>query len=238
MTKPNDPTSPAVSPQISIVAIGPGDSSFLTLKGRQTLENADIVTGFKTVLGVVSTWTAHAEVCPMNYRDQEEVLEYAVEEAKKGRRLAVCCWGDLNVSAKELLERVSKKVNRVDLIPGISSVQIAMARTGISLEDTLFITLHRRNDAGAALDELIHYLKEGRRHIVLLPRPFDLMPAAIASGLIDDGISSDRTLTVYQRLTLDGEQTWTGTLKECSEISKDFSDLTIMVFGRAQDQPI
>ncbi len=194
--------------------------------------------GFTTVLNVVSQWTEHAEVCPMTYRDQEDVLEYAVDEAKKGRKLAVCCWGDLNVSAMELLERVSKRASKVELVPGISSVQIAMARTGIPLEDSLFITLHRREGSGTALEELVHYLREGRRHIVLLPRPFDLMPPAIASGLIDEGITPERVLTVYQRLTLDGEQTWKGTLEECAAITEEFSDLTIMVFGRPESHPV
>ena len=234
MTSSSDPTGPAVT----IVAVGPGDSGFLTLKGQQTLEQADLVAGFTTVLNVVSRWTEHAEVCPMTYRDQEDVLEYAFGEAKKGRKLAVCCWGDLNVSAMELLERVSKRASRVELVPGISSVQIAMARTRIPLEDTLFITLHRREGPGSALEELVHYLKEGRRHIVLLPRPFDLMPAAIASGLIDEGIASDRALTVYQRLTLDGEKTWRGTLAECAAITEEFSDLTIMVFDRPDSQQV
>ncbi len=228
MTTVSDPSGPAVT----VVAVGPGDSGFLTLKGQLALEQADIVTGFKTVLGVVSQWTGDTEVCPMSYRDQEEVLDYAVGEALKGRKLVVCCWGDLNVSAKELLERVSRRASRVDLIPGISSVQIAMARSAITLEDALFITLHRREGAGSALEELVHYLKEGRRHIVLLPRPFDYMPASIATGLIDEGISPERSLTVYQRLTLDGEQSWKGTLQECAEITDEFSDLTIMVFGR------
>ena len=234
MTSSNDPTGPVVS----IVAVGPGDSGFLTRKGQQTLEEADLVAGFTTVLNVVSQWTGHSEVCPMTYRDQEDVLEYVVAEAKKGRKLAVCCWGDLNVSAMELLERVSKRASRVELVPGISSVQIAMARTGIPLEDTLFITLHRREGSGSALEELVHYLKEGRRHIVLLPRPFDYMPAAIAGGLIDEGIAPERPLTVYQRLTLEGEQTWKGTLAECAAITDEFSDLTIMVFGRPESQQV
>jgi cobalt-precorrin-7 (C5)-methyltransferase len=238
MTNPGTSSSDPAGLPVSIVAVGPGDSAFLTIKGKQTLEQADIVTGFTTVLNVVSQWTEHAEVCPMTYRDQEDVLEYAVAEAKKGRKLAVCCWGDLNVSAMELLERVSKRASSVDLVPGISSVQIAMARTGIPLEDTLFITLHRREGSGSALEELVHYLKEGRRHIVLLPRPFDLMPAAIASGLLDEGIAPERALTVYQRLTLDGEKTWKGTLAECAAITEEFSDLTIMVFGRPDSHPV
>ena len=78
------------------------------------------------------------------------------------------------------------------LVPGISSVQVAMARTGISLEDAVFITLHKRADTGGDLDELaIHYINEGRRHVIMLPRPFDLMPAGIAGGLLEAGVRDD-----------------------------------------------
>ena len=166
------------------------------------------------------------------YRDQEDVLEYAFGEAHKGRRLAVCCWGDLNVSARELLARVSKRASHVELVPGISSVQIACARSGISLEDTIFITLHQRREVNIDLEELVHYLREGRRHIILLPRPWDLMPPAIAAHLLEAGIPKDVPVRVFQRLTLPEEQDWTGTLKECADFGGEHSDLTIMVFPR------
>ena len=215
---------------VTIVGVGPGDGEFLTLKAQRVLEQADIVTGFRTVLNVVVPWTGNAEVCPMSYRDQEEVLEYAVGEARRGRKLVVCAWGDLNFSAKELLERVRRRAETVDLVPGISSVQIALARSGLPMEEALFITLHRREGGRHALEELVHYLNEGRRSVVLLPRPFDLMPAAIASGLIDEGVSAQRAVTVYQRLTLDDEQSWTGALEDCAAVTDEFSDLTVMVF--------
>ena len=64
-------------------------------------------------------------------------------------------WDDLNVSARELLERVRRCADSVDLVPGISSVQMAMARTGISLEDSVFITLHKRADSTSELEELV-----------------------------------------------------------------------------------
>ena len=194
------------------------------------MRNADLVLGFTTVLNVVRPWLGDAEVRPMTYRDQEDVLEYAEGQVKKGKRCVVCCWGDLNVSARELLARVRRRADRVELVPGISSVQMAMARTGISLEDAVFITLHKRADTASELEELVHYINEGRRHIILLPRPFDLMPPAIAQGLIDAGVSPDLPVTVYQRLTLEGEQRWSGGLRECSEITEEFSDLSIMVF--------
>ena len=217
---------------MTVVAVGPGNPKLLTELGRETLQNADVVVGFKTVLGVVERWLGHAEVRPMSYRDQEDVLEWAAEQAGQGRRCVVCCWGDLNVSARELLDRVRRRADQVLLIPGISSIQVACARAGISLEESLFITLHQRKNIDSDLDELVHYLREGRRHIILLPRPFDLMPPAIAGGLLEAGLPAQQPVTVYQRLTLDGEQAWQGTLEACSALPDEFSDLSIMVFPR------
>ena len=211
---------------MTVVAVGPGCPDMLTLQAQRELQQADLVLGFNTVLGVVQPWLDHAEVRPMTYRDQEEVLDYAEAQAKQGKHCVVCCWGDLNVSANELLARVRRKA-AVRLVPGISSVQVAMARSGISLEEAVFITLHKR--AEDDLEEAAHYLREGRRHVIMLPRPFDLMPAGIATGLVDAGVPGDLPVRVYQRLTLKDEKCWQGTLQECSEITGEFSDLTIMV---------
>ena len=223
---------------MTVVAVGPGDPRMLTLRGQQTLQEADLVAGFKTVLDVVEQWASHAELCPMSYRDQEDVLEYVQGEARKGKRCVVCCWGDLNVSAKELLARVRRRAEHVELIPGVSSIQMACARTGIYLEESIFITLHQRMDSTSDLAELEHHLKEGLRHIILLPRPFDLMPPLIASNLVASGIAPDRRVTVYQRLTLEGEQAWNGSLEECSRLPDEFSDLSIMVFLHPEEQPV
>ena len=225
-------SSPDGGTRVTIIGVGPGDNGFLTLKGKQALEEADLVAGFQTVLNVILPFAKNAELCPMAYRDQEEVLDYAVGKVKEGKSLVVCAWGDLNVSAKELLDRVRRRVDHVDLVPGISSVQIAMSRTGISLEDVVFITLHRRDGMESALQELVHYLKEGRRNIILLPSPYELMPAGIAAGVIEDGVPADRQMTVYQRLTHDDEQSWSGSVSECAAITTDFSDLSIMIFHR------
>jgi precorrin-6y C5,15-methyltransferase (decarboxylating) CbiE subunit len=218
--------------RVTIIGVGPGDNGFLTLKAKQAIEDADLVAGFQTVLNVILPFAKNAELCPMAYRDQEEILDYAVGKVKEGKSLVVCAWGDLNVSAKELLDRVRRRVDHVDLIPGISSVQIAMSRTGISLEDVVFITLHKRDGVDSALQELVHYLNDGRRNIILLPSPYELMPAGIAAGVIKDGVSADRQMTVYQRLTHDDEQSWSGSVGECAAITTDFSDLSIMIFHR------
>ena len=220
------------SVSFTIVGVGPGNAGLLTLRGREVLEQADLVAGFKTVLDAVRPWLERAEVCPMSYRDQETVLEYAAAQARLGRNCVVCCWGDFNVSARELLARVRRRADRVDLVPGISSVQIACARAGIFLEDALFITLHQRRETTEDLEEVVHYLEEDRRHVILFPRPFDLMPPAIAAGLLKSGVPGARQMNIYQRLTLEGEQQWTGSVTECAALTTEHSDLTIMVFPK------
>ena len=214
---------------MSVVAVGPGDPDLITLKGREELRKADLVVGFKSVLNVVEHWLGHAEVRPMAYRDQEEVLEYTASQAKEGRRCVLCCWGDLNFSARELIARAARRVDHLELFPAISSVQVACARAGIPMEESVFITLHQRQQSGSKLEETVHYLNEGRRHVILLPQPYDFMPPAIADGLVEEGIPGDRRVTVFQRLTLDGEQQWSGSLAECGRITDEFSDLSIMV---------
>ena len=218
---------------MTVVAVGPGDPELLTLKGRQALAAADLVVGFKTVLDVIAGYAGDAELRPMSYRDQEAVLDYAQEQAQQGQSCVVCVWGDLNVSAKELLNRVRRRAAVVTLIPGVSSVQIACARAGIALEESLFLTLHQRWDRGSELAELVDTLRQGRRNVILLPRPFDFMPPAIAANAIADGADPEHPVTVFQRLTLPDESRWDGTLAQCTGLPDDFSDLSIMVFPRS-----
>ncbi len=215
---------------MTIVGVGPGDPDMLTIKAQKAIASADVVVGFQTVLNVVQSWVTKGELCPMSYRNQEDVLDYAYSQVEAGKTCVVCAWGDLNVSARELLERVYRRVGHVTLIPGISSIQFAAARTGIFMEESLFITLHKRADTGADLDELTHHLKDSLRNIILLPRPFDLMPALIAANLIKEGISAERMVRVYQRLSFNDEQCWEGTLGELGDNTEEFSDLSILVF--------
>ena len=222
---------------MTIVGVGPGDPQMLTLRARQAIEDADLVVGFRTVLNVVEQWAGDAELCPMSYRDQEQVLDYAQEQVRAGKTCVVCAWGDLNVSARELLERVQRRVDRVELVPCVISIQFACARTGIYMEESIFVTLHKRADTGADLDELVHHLNEGLRNVILLPRPFDLMPPLIARNLAEAGIPGERPVIVYQRLTFDDEQSWQGTLEQCAGLADEFSDLSIMVFPRPTQDP-
>jgi len=213
---------------ITIVGVGPGDPELLTLKAQDVVRSADYVAGFETVLGPVRRWIT-GEAMPMRYRDQEDVLERLAAHAEEGKACVVCAWGDLNFSSKELLDRVRRRAD-VELIPGISSVQVACARLGLTMETSMFITLHARDGHEEGLRELTENLKHLSRNLIVLPRPFDLMPATIAARLLDAGISPDTPLWTLQRLSLSGESIKEYTLASLAEEEAEFSDLTILAF--------
>ncbi len=213
---------------ITIVGVGPGDPELLTLKARDAIRSADYVAGFETVLKPVRRWIG-GEAMPMRYRDQEDVLERLAAHAEAGKRCVVCAWGDLNFSAKELLDRVRRRAD-VNLIPGISSVQVACARLGLAMESSIFITLHARDGHEAGLQELVEQLKHRRRNIIVLPRPFDLMPTAIADLLLREGIAVDTPLWALQKLALPDERISEYTIASLTAEQSEFSDLTILAF--------
>ena len=94
----------------------------------------------------------------------------------------------------------------------------------------MFITLHARDGHEEGLRELAEMLRNRRRNLIVLPRPFDLMPATIAAKLLEEGIKADTPLWTLQRLSLPEESISEYTLASLAEEDAEFSDLTILAF--------
>ncbi|GAC1406036.1 MAG: cobalt-precorrin-7 (C(5))-methyltransferase [Chloroflexota bacterium] len=221
----------AMSPPERVICagIGPGDPRLVTIAAREAIAAAAVVSGFATAVAVVRPWITGV-VMPMSYRDQEEVLARVAAEAHAGRRCVVCVYCGLNVSASELLTRVRRHCGEVALLPGISSVQVALARAGLALEQTLFVTLHARGEVETHRRELAEAMRARARHVIALPTPYDFMPRDIARYLLAEGIEPARSVSVYQRLTLPEESALHTTLGALAEEATVFSDLSILVF--------
>ncbi len=217
---------------ITIVGIGPGDPNMVTLAVRDLVQHADVVAGFAASLAVVDTWIAWERLA-LTYHNQEDALASLAQRARDGKRCVVCAYGDPSVSAHEFVELVRKHWPDAPVVPGVSSVQVAMARAGIAAEEAIVITLHRRGGTEQALAELEEAAQSGRRHVLLLPRPHDFMPPAIAAYLLEQGAADAfREVLVYERLTLPGETALHTTLGDLAASAKKFSDLTVMALLR------
>lgn len=218
--------------KVLLVGVGPGHPDYVTARVAQAISSADVVAGFATVLAVVDQLIMGQRMV-LAYRNQEEQLAELARLHASGKRCLVCCYGDVNFSAQELIARVERYCGVVERIVGISSVQIACAKAALAMEETLFVTLHARGGIEAAQAEIVAMATTGKRNLIILPLPWSFMPQQIAEMLIQGGMAEDREVIVYQKLTLPGESETRTTLRQLAEVSEQFSDLSIVVLRRA-----
>ena len=218
--------------QVILVGVGPGDPEYVTARVAKEIAAADVVAGFATVLAVVEPLITGQRMV-LTYRNQEEQLAELARMHASGKRCVVCCYGDVNFSAQELIARVERHCGKVERISGISSVQIACAKGGLAMEETLFFTLHARGGIEVAQQEIVAAAATGKRDLIILPLPWSFMPPQIAVMLLRGGIAGERPVIVYQKLTLPGESETQATVQQLAEWQDEFSDLSIVVLPRS-----
>ena len=121
-----------------------------------------------------------------------------------------------------------RKYDEIEIVPGISSVQVAASLAQVSLEYTCFITFHKSGAIDKEKKELLEAIQKGK-NLILLPRPYDFMPADIADFLVKHGIEPSLRVIIYENLTLKNQRQIGTTL---GEIKDEFTDLSIMVIKR------
>lgn len=216
---------------IICIGAGPGDVAYLTQRGAQLIRDADVVAGFEAVLDVVrSLIPAQAQTITMAYRDQVAKLDEVAVEHHAGKKCVVVFMGDIHFSGFQYLERVERAVGHpVESLPGISSAQILASRAKVCFDETTFITFHRRGDLTPFKRHLVRVL-EDQRNAIVIPCPWDearsFMPWHIAAYLMENGVSPDHPVEVWENLTR-AEAEWQGTLAECAE--HRCSDMSIML---------
>ena len=215
------------------IGSGPGDLGYLTQRGKELIETADLVAGFASVVDLVRPLVRSERVVTMGYKNQVEKLREIAALHHQGLKCAVVFMGDIHFSGFQFLERVERACGHpVETIPGISSAQILASRGRVCFDETSFVTFHRRGDLAPFKEHLVHVLQDGRNAIVI-PRPWDFMPKDIAAFLLSRGIAPAHPVEVWERLTR-SEATRCCPLAECNA---DFSDMSIMLIRTLHPMP-
>jgi len=231
------PEDPHADRPVHAVGIGPGNLDFLTPRGERAIREADVVVGFETVVEFVADRT-DADLLTCGYRDELDTLDAFAERVAAGDRGTAVLMGDPNHSGYQFVGKVQRAVDRpVRVVPGISSLQVAASRARTPMEDATFVTLHKSGDLA---DDRARLRRDvGDRHLLVLPRPFDLMPEDVAADLLDAGGDPDLPALVYERLTHDDEARTATTLGDlAADAGGDgredtrFSDLSVLVVRR------
>ena len=209
--------------KLYIVGIGPGAKEYLTYKAVETVKSADIVIGSKRAIDLFDDIK---EVKEFNVKNLHGNLEESVDIAKSGKTVALLSTGDPGFSGllSPILEISKEKdfdLNKIEVIPGISSLQLASAKSQIPWDKANIMTFHGREN----IEEILPIIDNGKETIALPSRKVKDM----AQFLIDNDVNPDRKVIVCERLSYPDERVVEASLKEISE--SEFTYMCVMVIS-------
>ena len=207
--------------KIYIIGIGPGASEYLTKKAVDTVKASDYTVGSTRA---IELFDDVQNKIAFNVKELLDKLEEGVELACDGNTVSILSTGDpgfsgvLNTVLRISAEKGFPKES-IEVIPGISSLQLAAARCHIQWDSANVMTFHGREN----IEDILPVINNGKTTIALPSRKVKDM----AQFLIDNGVEEDRNVVVCERLSYPDERIVDATLKEIAK--SEFTYMCIMV---------
>jgi cobalt-precorrin-7 (C5)-methyltransferase len=221
--------------KIYAVGVGPGSPKYVTEIVKEIIQNCDVVIGYKYTLKTIEELIVGKEIYEITMNDQEDSYQKILPELGD-RTLVIPFTGDVNFSESEVVDRLIEIFDEVEIVPGISSIQVAASRAKVPLDKSKVITMHVTTPIEDKKLELQKALIDGFS-VVLVPRPWPkqpdkhFMPSEIAIYLREHGFDTEKMkVHVFEAITTKNETSFEGTVKDLEE--KEFSDLSVMVFNQ------
>lgn len=202
--------------KVKVIGIGPGSIDYLLPVNRKIIEESDLLVGGERVLALFDDLEKDELIIKNNLK--KVVREIIIR--KKREKIAVLVTGDPGVYsfASYLKERIPEE--DLEILPGISSVQLACARAKIPWYDLKIISLHGRRP-----DFLVEMIRSNPKIAFLTDGEFH--PSRIASYCLENQIDKKKMIVCYN-LSYPDEMIIEGDLKKISELDKLDNCVVIM----------
>ena len=221
--------------RVYAVGVGPGSPAYVTGIVAGIITESDIIIGFKYTLKTIERFTAGKDVREITMANQEEAYQKAYSDLGK-KTLVVPFTGDVNFSESEVVDRLIEIFKSVEIIPGISAIQVAASRARVPLDKAKVITMHVTTPIENKKVEMCKALASGSS-VILIPRPWPkrpdkhFMPSEVAVYLREQGFDTEKMhVRIYEHLTTIEEGQIKGRVIDME--GREFSDLCIMVFDQ------
>lgn len=215
--------------KVYIVGIGPGSKEYLLPLAKKVIRDADVLIGALRLLSLFTPprytgagFKTEKEVIPLegNYA---KVLNYILKNKDK-EKIAVLVSGDPGIFSFSHQVTSRLKPSEYEIIPGISSIQLAFARIGESWEDVFIVSLHGRTKRG-----LINALLNHKKIFLFADRKNN--PANIASFLFRKGIRKGK-IFVFNNLSLGNEKIIETDIKTLQQSQDEWGELCVMIIKK------
>ena len=224
-----------------IVGVGPGSPQYLTCIAIDAINKSKYIIGYKYTLDTIESVIdrTRQEVYHVTMQNQESIYQDVYNKMKDGEYCAIPFTGDANFSESEVVDRLLQIFgdNAVEIIPGISSIQVASSKSKIPLDKSYVLSFHVSGGIEKKKKELINAILD-RKSVILVPRPWPSDPARsfmqseIVKFIKFNGIdTSALKVWVFEHLTKNSKETvFRGRASDLEEMS--FDPLSVMVIDQ------
>ena len=222
--------------KVYAVGVGPGSPSFVPNVIKDVISKCDVVIGYGYTLKTIEGFLNGQQKIEVTMKNQEDA--YQKIAAEDNHTILIPFTGDVNFSESEVVDRLIEVFDEVEIIPGISSIQVAAAKARVPIDKSKVITMHVTTPIEEKKLDLQKALIDGFS-VILVPRPWPkipenhFMPSEIAKYLKNAGFETSKMkVYVFEAVTTENETTFEGKVSELE--GKEFSDLSVMVFDQAE----
>ncbi|MEJ2717779.1 MAG: precorrin-6y C5,15-methyltransferase (decarboxylating) subunit CbiE [Deltaproteobacteria bacterium] len=179
--------------KIAIVGCGPGHETYVTPAAVRAIERAGVLVGPKRLLDLFPSGRSERIALGSNI---DEALDM-VAEKRHTHEVAILVSGDPGIFslAKRVVDRFGR--DSCEIVPGVSSIQVAFARIGLAWTDAKIISAHKENPDA----RLWESTRDEDKIAILAGRATALQWIASAAS----GLGNDRHMFVCEDLTLETE---------------------------------
>lgn len=232
----------SVNKKLYLVGVGPGSPKYIPEIIKDIITKSNYVIGYEYTLKTISHLInkEFQKVYQITMNDQDSIYVEVLSKMEDGQFCTVPFTGDVNFSESEVVDRLLEIFgeNNVEVIPGISSIQVAASKAKIPLDKSTIISFHVTEDIEDKKQELLNAVRH-RKNVILLPRPWnnnpimEFMQSDIAIYLKKNGIkTSELDVWVFEFLTTSDEQIFKGKLNELEDMK--FDPLSVMVIDQVE----
>jgi len=221
--------------KVYAVGVGPGSPNYVTGIIKDVVSKCDVVIGYGYTLKTIEGLLDGKQIIEVNMKNQEDAYQKIAGE--ENHTILVPFTGDVNFSESEVVDRLIEIFDEVEIIPGISSTQVAASMAKVPTDKSKVITMHISTSIEEKKLELQKALIDGYS-VILVPRPWPkvpekhFMPSEIAVYLKKNGFDTSKMkVHVFEAVTTEMESKFEGVVSDLE--GKEFSDLCVMVFNQA-----
>jgi len=228
--------------KLFVVGVGPGSSEYLTDIVKYKIIKSRYVAEYSYTLSIIRhlldpTWQRISEV---TMDSQDDIYKNVFDQMGTNEYCTVPFTGDVNFSESEVIDRLLEIFgeDNVEMIPGISSIQVAASRSKVPLDKAAIFTFHITEDIEGRKEELLNAVRN-KRSVILLPRPWpksrerQFMESDIALFLRNNMLQTDDLdVWVFEFLTKGNERIFRGKVSELEE--RQFDALSVMVIDQVK----